>query len=408
MEYITRSIEKSFLEANRTYKVVLVVGAEQIGKTTMMKHLSQGQNRTYVSLDDLHPRTLADTEPDLFFEIFRPPVIINEIHFVPSILHKMKEICEQSEESGLFWLACPPKAAFIKDAKDILGSSVVVLEMYGLSMREKKNLALEAPLHFSYDEMKVRERLAPKKNSAETFRHIWRGGLPDMIDISQKNKTKRFWHYFYEGLMYQVQQSKKVKHLTEFSDFLSACAVNICKVLSVRRLAQASGVSCPTATKWLQLLIDIGVIYLLEPYENDEIPRLIGRPKLYFTDTGLCSYISNWKTPEELMYGAESAAYFENFVIMELVKNFANRSDGIKLRFLRDCNCREIDVVVVAGRKLHPFEIDKAAAPWRDVTKKFSLFDEKSIIRGSGGIICSCKEVELIDEQNYLLPCHLL
>ena len=108
MEYITRSIEQSFLEANRTYKVVLVVGAEQIGKTTMMKHLSQGQNRTYVSLDDLHPRTLADTEPDLFFEIFRPPVIINEIHFAPSILHKMKEIsnsCKRNENNRILpWL----------------------------------------------------------------------------------------------------------------------------------------------------------------------------------------------------------------------------------------------------------------------------------------------------------------
>lgn len=408
MEYISRSIEEDFLNANRTHKVVLVVGADQIGKTTMMKHLSQGKKRIYVSLDDLHPRTLADTEPDLFFEIFKPPIIIDEAHFSPSILHKIREICEDSDETGLFWLASPPKASFIDEVKSVIGENAVVLKMYGLSLREKEQLLMSSPLDFSYEAMNNREQCIPAKSALDIFCSIWQGDVPKMIDVRQEDKAKYFWHYFYESLMHQVQQSKKVARLTEFSDFLAACAVNICKVLSVRRLALAAGISCPTATCWLNLLIDLGIIYLLEPYEDDELPHLIRKPKLYFTDTGLCSYISNWKTPKALMSGKEGADYFENFIIMELVKQLANRTDDVKLRFFRNSSSVEVDAVIVEGNVLYPFEIKKTAAPAESETKKFHFLESKSIVRGSGGIICTCRKTKQLDKKDYLLPCHIL
>lgn len=388
MKYISRSIEQTFLEKSKEHKVVLVVGAEEIGKMTMMKHLSEGERRSIVSLSDLHPRTLAESDPDMFFEMFKPPVMIDGIHFVPSILYKMKEICEQSDEMGQFWLTCPPESTFIEKVKKIMGDRVAVLKMYGLSLKEKNGVF-------------------PKKNLIDTYRQIWWGGMPAANDIPQEEKAKYFWHYFNENLMGQIVESKKIKLPTEFSDFLSACAVNISQVLSVQRLAKIAGISSPTATIWLQLLIDLGVIYLLKSYESDEFTRLITKPKLYFTDTGLCSYISNWKTPQELMNGGESDAYFKNFVVMELVKSFANRTDGLELRYFRNGNGRQIDLVIVKGRELYPFEIRKAAAPGKETMRDFVILDGKSVIRGSGGIICTCRELEKISERDYLLPYHI-
>ena len=408
MEYIKRSIEDAFLEASRTHKAVLVVGADQIGKTTMMRHLSQGEKRMYVSLDDLHPRTLADTEPDLFFEIFRLPIIIDELHFAPSILHKIKEICDHSEETGLFWLACQPKASFIEQFKKIMGENAVVLEMYGLSIWEKEGIAMPSSLDFTYESMKSREQYMPQQSALGTFRSIWQGGLPKMKDIGQDDKAKYFWHYFYESVMYQIGLNRKIHRPAEVSDFLAACAVNICKVLSVRRLALAAGISAPTAISWLNILIDMGIIYLLETYENDESRLLIKKPKLYFTDTGFCSYISNWKTPKELMRGKESGDYFENFVIMELVKCLANRSEDVKLCYFRNSSTIEVDAVIVKGSVMHPFDINKAAAPAESDTRKFHFLEGKSIVRGDGGIICTCKEIKRINEKDYLLPYYLL
>lgn len=260
MEYITRSIEQAFREASKSYKVVLAAGAEEIGKLTMMRHLSKGERRICIPMDDLHPQTLAETDPDLFFEIFKPPVIIDSVHLTPSILYKIKEICEQSEENGQFWLTCVPKASFISEVKQIFADKVAIFEMQGLSMREKSGRLTADPLHFSYEEMLIRAQSAPKSSLSATFRQIWRGGMPGVNDIPQEDKPKFFWHYFYESLMEQVKQSKKVKLPTDFSDFLSVCAMNISKVLSVESLARVIGISHDAALSWLQLMIDMGVI----------------------------------------------------------------------------------------------------------------------------------------------------
>lgn len=405
MEYITRNIEQDFMKASQTHKAVVVTGADQIGKTTMMKHLSEGRKRTYVSLGDLHPRTLADTDPDLFFEIFKPPIIIDEAHFVPSILHKIKELCLESDEMGQFWIACTPKIAYIKEVKKIMGKKAAVLNMYGLSLDERKRRAAADP-EFSFKAITAREQSLGKIHFTDMSRYIWRGGLPQVSDLDQEDKAKYFWHYFHESLMHQVKQTKKVRLLTQFSDFLSACAVNICQVLSIRQVALAAGVSCPTATIWLQILVDLGIVYMLEPYQSKKVKRLVRKPKLYFTDTGFCSYISNWKTPKALMQGREADAYFENFVVMELVKKLANRG-GVKLKFIRTSSGTDVNVVIIQAGKAHPFAIRKTAAPKQSILRKFEAIDSIADTR-DGGIICTCKEVKRMDEKNYLLPCHLL
>lgn len=406
MDYITRSAETEFLAMSRTYKVVLVTGAEQIGKTTMMKHLSKEERRSFVSMEELHPRTLAETDPDMFFEIFSPPIIIDAIHYAPFLLKKIREMCEAGAPQGQFWLTCAPKASFLEYAKAFMGDKMGVLEMFGLSMRERTGMISNEPLDFSYAALRTRLEKAPKKNMTETFRHIWKGGMPQMKDITVEEKKKYFWKYN-EDLLCEVQQNKKIRHLAEFNDFLAACAMNISKVLSVQRLGKAAGMSTPTAKKWLHLLIDMGIIYLLEPYDGEEFRRTIGKPKLYFTDTGLCSYISNWKTPEELMRGNESDAYFQNHMVMEVIKNLANRPDT-EVRFFRDCSMREINLLVIKGNEICPIEIRKDTAPLATEIRAFSILNGKTVTRGRGGILCGCREIVPIDETDCYIPHHIL
>ena len=141
---------------------------------------------------------------------------------------------------------------------------------------------------------------------------------------------------------------------------------------------------------------------------DDELKRLSKTPKLYFCDTGLCVYLSMWLTPDTLRHGAASGHYYENYVVMELVKNYAYAKSKVNLTYFRDSNAQEIDVFVEENNVIHPLEIKKSAAPDRREVKKYSIIDKASLKRGNGGIICMCEEPIPIDADNCFIPSNLI
>ena len=180
------------------------------------------------------------------------------------------------------------------------------------------------------------------------------------------------------------------------------------KYYHYKTLAEAAEISQPTAKEWVRLLQGLGIIYLLPPYANNELKRLAKTPKLYFCDTGLCAYLSMWLTRDTLMNGAASGHYFENYVVVELLKNFAYAPSKANLTYYRDSNAKEIDVFVEQNGVIHPLEIKKSANPDRREVKKYELLDKVNLERGSGGIICMCEEVIPIDAKNCFIPCNLI
>ena len=152
----------------------------------------------------------------------------------------------------------------------------------------------------------------------------------------------------------------------------------------------------------------LGIIYLLKPYYHNALKRLSKTPKLYFMDTGLCAHLSMWPTPSTLREGAARGYFFENYVISELVKNQAYAKSRANLTYYRDAKGKEIDLLVEMNNVIHPLEIKLSAAPDSREMKKFAILDHGSTIRGAGGILCLCKEVVPIDENNCFIPCHLI
>ena len=163
-----------------------------------------------------------------------------------------------------------------------------------------------------------------------------------------------------------------------------------------------------TAKKWLGILQDMDIVYLLEPYSNNELKRLVKTPKLYFCDTGLCAFLTRWLTMESLRDGAISGHIYENYVVMELVKNYAYARNTAILSFYRDSNAKEVDVFVEENGKIHPLEIKKSANPDKKETKKFSVIDKTTLEKGAGGIICMFPEPFPIDQENMLIPSNLI
>ncbi len=405
MEYITRELERKFLKMNDFFKVILVTGARQVGKTTMIKHLA---DRTYVTLDNAMARQLAQSDPVIFFQTYKPPVIIDEVQRAPRLFEQIKIICDESDETGLIWLTGSQQYGMIKKVRESLAGRIGILELYSLSAREKAGVTFEADLDFSFATLQERQKKLPKNDVLQVFQHIWEGGMPQVQGIDEELRQEYFNSYIDTYLMRDVAEAGGITDAVRFRQFLVGCAALVARQVNFAALAQAADIAPSTARQWLQILVGLHIIYLLAPYSNNELKRLSKTPKLYFCDTGLCAYLSMWLTPDALRNGAASGHYYENYVVMELVKNYAYAKSRANLTYFRDSNAKEIDVFVEENDVIHPLEIKKSAMPDGREVKKYSLLDKASLKRGSGGIVCMCEEPIPIDENNCFIPSNLI
>lgn len=408
MDYCVRELERKFLKMNGFFKAILVTGARQVGKTTMLKHLAEGTDRTYVSLDNSLARELAKSDPVLFFQTYKPPILIDEVQKAPELFEQIKIICDESEEKGLFWLTGSQQYGMMKNVRETLAGRVGILTLYSFSQREKNGVCFETELDFSLDTLRKRQKAVEKNNIVTVFRHIWEGGMPQTAGADEEMRAEYYNSYIDTYLMRDVAEAGGITDEVRFKTFIRACAALVSEQVNYATLAEASDISQPTARKWLDILQGLGIVYLLPPYANNELKRLSKTPKLYFCDTGLCAFLSMWLTSDALMMGAASGHYYENYVVMELVRNYAYSASKANILYFRDSNAKEIDVFVEENGKIHPLEIKKSANPDRREVKKYQVLDKASVVRGNGGIICMCEEPIPIDTDNCFIPSNLI
>ena len=408
MEYKKRGLERKFNHLNTFFKAILVTGARQTGKTTMLRHLAEGQNRTYVSLDDIQARALAKNDPVLFFQTYKPPVIIDEVQYAPDLFPQIKIMCDATEETGLFWLTGSQQFDMMKNVRQTLAGRIGILELYSFSKNEKEGIFFENEQDFSLSCLQVRQEKAKKNDIENVFEYIWRGGMPQLINADAEQRQEYFNSYVNTFLMRDAAELGGITDTLRFGKFLSVCAALVSEQINYATLADAAEISQPTAKQWLNLLEGMGLIYLLRPYSNNALKRLTKTPKLYFCDTGLAAHLSMWLTPKTLMTGAASGHHFENFVVSELLKSNSWSKTRWNMTYYRDSNAKEIDIFIEQDNVIHPLEIKKSANPDRREIKKFSVLEKIEIEHGNGGIICMCENVIPVNSKNCFIPCSLI
>ena len=408
MIYIRRELERKFLQMSQAFKAIMVVGARQVGKSTMLKQLAKGEQRAYVTMDDIQLRQFAQSDPKLFLQTYKPPILIDEVQKAPELFERIKIICDESEEKGLFWLTGSQSKKLMKKAGDSLAGRLCVLKMYSLSQRELLGVYPEEEIIFSYPAWASRKQLFPESDVLDTFERIWRGGMPDVQTLSQEQMQEYFNSYIETYLMRDAVDDNGISDTEGFRKFLRACAAFAGQLLNYNDLAVSAGVSGATAKEWVKVLQSMGIITLLEPYASNELKRLIKTPKLYFCDTGLCAYLSSWTSRDVLMNGAASGHYFENYVVGEFVRNYAYGKSRVNLNFYRDRNMKEIDLIIEADGILHPVEIKKGSSPERKLVNAFSVLKETEKQTGNGGIVCITDTPLPIDEKNCFIPSGIL
>lgn len=408
MEYIHRTMERKFIRMSETFKVVMLVGARQVGKSTMLKHLAKDQNRSYVTLDNAKARELAQSDPALFFQMYRPPILIDEVQKAPALFEHIKIICDESDEKGLFWLSGSQSKRLLESAGDSLAGRICILKMFSLSAKETLNIEPENPIDFSLSSLIERSRLFPEGTILDVFERIWRGGMPDVLPLDSEQREEYWNSYVDTYLMRDAVDDNGIKDTEGFRKLLRACAAFSGQLLNYSDLASAADVSVATAKEWVKVLQNMGIIFLLEPFFSNELKRMVKTPKLYFCDTGFCAYLSSWTSKETLMNGAAAGHYFENFVVGEFLREYSYGRARANINFYRDSNQKEIDLIIEENGILHPVEIKKAAYPDKQAVKAFSVLQKSGRSIGKGGVVCMSREPFPIDADNVMIPAWIL
>ena len=390
--YIPRTLEPFIIRVAQQFPVVLLTGARQVGKTTLLRRLSQ-EARAYVTLDDPLVLSLAKTDPALFMQRFPAPVLVDEIQYATELLPYIKMAADRTGQPGLFWLTGSQQFHLMKGVSESLAGRVAVLHLLGLSRRELSGQGLNAtPFLPTPEEIARRSIQAQKLTLKELYWLIWRGALPAIALNEAMDRDIFYSSYVQTYLQRDVRDLARVGDELAFLRFLRAAAARTGQILNLAGLAGDADVAPNTAKHWLSILEAAGTVYLLEPYHTNVTQRLVKSPKLYFLDTGLAAYLTAWTSPETLEAGAMSGAILETWIVAELLKGYWHAGRRPSFYYYRDKDRREIDLLLLQDGVVYPLEIKKTASPGREDVRHFGALERLGLPVGPGGLICMAEQ----------------
>lgn len=405
MKYIKRAAEKVIEKQEKMFKAILITGARQVGKTTMLKNLKSNVN--YITLDDMILNQSAKEDPNLFLKSNKPPIIIDEIQYAPDLLRYIKIEIDNSKKNAMFYLTGSQQFHLMKNVSESLAGRIGILNLLGFSLREIKKIDFNMPFIPTPSYFSEREKYNIKISYDEIWDIIHKGTMPALY---QKDSDFEMFYSMYVNTYIE----RDVRNLTQVGDtltflkFMTALASRIGNLLNLNSVANEVGITIPTAQRWLSILVSSNIVYLLEPYYNNIVKRAVKTPKIYFLDTGLVSYLTKWKNKDVLEAGNMAGNFFENFVIVEIIKSYYNSGDlRPPIYFYRDKEKREIDLIIEQNGILYPLEIKKSANPTKDMVSNFKTLEKAGKI-GEGGIICMYDKLINLDEKNKIIPYNYL
>jgi len=408
MQYIRRSMESSILKASKQYPVVMVCGQRQTGKSTMLRHLAE-PDRVYVSFDKFEARKLAENDPALFFETYGHKLLIDEFQRVPSILIAIKDIVDNAQyngedPNGMFWLTGSQKFVMMKNISDTLAGRVAIFSMLPLSQREIDGDE-SGPFVPEIGVLKTKDY--EKRTLNSTFERIFLGGMPKLVSDRTIDRDLYFSSYMDTYIERDVSALEQVGKLDEFRTLVTYLAANTAQELKYESISKEIGVSAPTVKEWITILERSGIIFILRPYFNNISKRLVKTPKCYFLDTGLAAYLTRWPTYETLKNGNAAGAFFETFVVGEILKSYYNAGKEPNIYYYRDVDKKEIDLLILSGDKVYPIEIKKSKTP-SEPDKNFSVLDKLGLKVMPGLVLCMADELFPLNRNAWLCPISLI
>ena len=415
--YVKRTIENSIKEITKSFPCVVVYGPRQVGKSTSIEYIF-GNSYKKVTLDDLEDLDLAQKNPRLFLENYGWPLIIDEIQKAPNLLDEIKKIIDAerlsclkngTERKLMYILTGSNRFELQQGISESLAGRCGIIEMSSFSSNEKNQIE-EKPFSPKISELKSLENSGKYtyKTRQTVFDEIFTGGMPDICTgVSERNIY--FKSYVNTYIEKDVRKLINATSETQFRNFISILALRTGQELHYDEIASSCGIDVRTCKKWISILETSGIIFLLQPYMANISNRIIKAPKIYFMDTGLCTYLCKWPDSKMLSDCAMSGAIFETYVVSEIVKNAwaFNRDPKDFLFYYRDIDQKEIDLLYIAENKIYPIEIKAGLNP-ANPTKNFNVLAKYKMEIQAGLVIDNCEKIRPINENSWYIPVSLL
>ena len=416
--YITRAAEPTVRKLSEMFPVLLVTGPRQVGKTTLLQKL-MGPDRKYVTLDDPDVRYLAKKDPALFMQRYTPPVLIDEIQYATELLPYIKMSVDRSHRKGDFWLTGSQVFRLMKDVSESLAGRVGIISLLGLSDAE---LGGYESVPYTTDPERLMARLGAVRERGlnEIYTRIFNGSMPALYGDTPVDWETYYRSYVDTYLQRDIRDLTQVADEMAFFNFMTVVAAHTSKPVVYEELANAAGISAPTAKKWLSILVSSHIIALVQPYANNVLKRVVKMPLMHFLDTGLAAYLLKWGSPEALERGAMSGAFFESYVFSEIYKSYLNAGREPPIFYYRDKDQKEIDLLLYQNGTVYPIEVKKSASPGKTAIKNFSVLEpiaepdrfggmqELKVEIGTGNVICMARDLLPVDEKKWYVPVWLI
>lgn len=408
--YYPRHAEEVVQRLAKRKSVVVLTGARHVGKLTMLRALLPSVTSVMMN----HPlvRLSAIENPSLFFDLYKPPVVVDEIQKVPELFEYIKDIVDEKADKGQFYCTGSQNFTLMSGVSESLAGRAGIIRLLGLSLREIVQSTYRIPFLPTAGHAEAVSASMEPLGYDDIVRLIHTGFFPE---LHQSEGDLDDWQDFYSSY-FQTYIEKDVKDVLRIQDesafikFVRATAACTGNILNMSSIAEVCGKDVKTVQAWLSVLESSGLVYLLQPYHNNFNKRLAKTPKLHFLDTGLACWLLGWNTPEQLVHGAMWGHIFESFVFGEVLKSYYNNGIVVPpLYYYRDRERSEIDLVIEQGDTLHPVEIKTTSDPTSSMVSSFRCLDDiGGKKRGEGAVVCLAKEYLPLRDDVWIMPAQMV
>ncbi len=415
-KYIHRTIENKLNEMYGNFPSILITGSRQSGKSTVLQYITNSKNEKIneVSLDNLVERTMAIEDPETFLRTHGVPLIIDEFQYAPNLLSYIKIAIDEARKNEMFgdgkevgtmyYLTGSQIFETMENITESLAGRVGIIDLYPLSTREICN-SKEDIFIPNIEILKAKQPIKYEYLN-DVFNRIFRGSYPELYRNENISLETYFSSYLRTYIERDVRKIINIQDEPKFLKLISSLAARTGQEFNASDIAKDIGIDPETVTKWTGILTNTYVVFLLQPHMNNNVGRIIKRPKIYFMDTGLACYLTGYVSSETLQRSAYSGQIFETYIISEIIKSYTNngRDPRKHLYYYRDNNGKEIDLLVINENDIYPVEIKKNANTGKDAIKHFNIVDRFEMNSPNGIVICLTKNIHAIDEKNYMIP----